>query len=182
MYLGFIPACTVRAFGGISIGCLIAKFYQKYKEQIVNWNVNIIQKIIISLIEISSFGFIIWWSYFKLININNSLFVIVFSVLFICFICNKGCLSRITAKNIWTKISIYTYSLFVIHIPIIRLIAKKILIPNKEIFSQYPVIVIFSVFVISFIMAVITYYLVEKPFYDLLSKKFINKNVIINNK
>ena len=176
MYLGFIPACTLRAFGGIGIGCLIAKIYQKYKEQIKNWNINIIQKIIISLIEILAFGFIVWWSYFKLIKIDNSLYVFIFSILFICFICNKGFLSQITNKDFWTKISIYTYSLYVIHFPVIRILAKKIILPNKIILSQYPIVVISVVFMISFIIAIITFHTIEKPCYDFLSEKFIKKN------
>jgi len=170
-YLGFIPACTLRAFAGMGVGSFIAKLYQKYKDNIVNFNTNTIRTIMFSLIEIFTFGFIIWWSYFKAVRVDNSLYVISFVALFVCFLFKQGILSKLTDKDIWVNMGKYSYSLFCIHIPVARILQKTLLTPNRDLFCAYPVLTVIFTLSVCIICAIITYYIVEKPCYNWLIKK-----------
>lgn len=170
-FIGFIPACTLRAFAGMGLGCFIGKLYQKYKYIIENFNTNTVKTILFSLTELFTFGFIIWWSYLGPIRIDNSLYVVSFIMLFICFLFKQGILSRLTDKDIWVNLSKYSYSLYCIHMPVSRILLKKILYPNHDLFCTCPMLTILLVLTINIIIAIITYNIIEKPCYNWLMNK-----------
>lgn len=168
IYYGCISPCTLRAFGGMGIGVIIAKYYLKYKEKFLNLNTNILKLIFFSLIEIITLGFVIWWSYFKLIKPDNSIYVIAFAILFICFLLKQGILSKLTDWDKWADYSKYAYSLFCVHLPIIRIVFKTMLLPNKTLALAHPVLTVLFTLLISVIAGIITYYLIEKPCFNWL--------------
>ena len=131
---GFFLILTFKNFLG--------KIYQKYKDRIRNLGKNIATSILFSALELFTFGFIIWWSYFKLVKIDNSLYVAAFVILFVCFLLRLGILSKFTDKDIWTNLSKYTYSLYCIHLPVSRILSKMILNPHRDIFITYPILTV----------------------------------------
>lgn len=160
---GWLSVSSLRALGGIGVGCIVAKLYQKYKNDISNFIPNKQQLILINFFETASFGFIIWWSYFKHGRIDNICYVLAFAVLFICFLCQKSILSKLTENDIFSKLGKYSYSLFVIHLPVINIINKSILIHNKAFCIAHPFLIIQLVLLSTILAAVITYHLIEKP-------------------
>lgn len=175
IFWGIVSGSTLRAFGGIAIGCIIAKLYQKYKDKIANYSLNILQSGFFSMLEILSFGFIIWWAYFKHLKMDNIVFVISFIILFVLFLFKQGFISKITDKMFWGHISKYSYSLFVIHMPVIKIFYKKVLIPNKIFVLHHPFETMFITLIITFVCALITYYFIEKPSYKYLCKAYIKQ-------
>ncbi len=171
VYHGLISVSTLRAFGGIGLGCLIGFLYQKYKDKIEDLEINIIQKAVLIGTEILSFLFIIWWSYFKHPDIDNGIYVFVFVILFLCFLLKNGLLSKIVDNDFWNIIGKYSYSLFVVHAPVIKIVNKTIIIPNSEIAVNhcYATILICMFFAIT--VSIITYYTVERPCYNIIKKQ-----------
>lgn len=165
-YLGFIPACTLRAFAGLGVGSFLGKIYQKYKDRIRNLNNNNAKTFLFSILELFTFGFIIWWSYFKLVKIENSLYVAAFVILFVCFLFRQGILSKFTDKDIWTNLSKYTYSLYCVHLLVTRILSKMILNPHRDFFITYPILTVLFTLSVSIVFGIITYYIIEKPCYN----------------
>ncbi len=161
-----LSVSTLRAIGGIGTGCVIAKLYQTYEGSIINFIPNKWQFILISSLELLSLGFIFWWSYFRHELINNIVYVLAFSVLFVCFLCGKSLLAQVTNKDIFTTLGKYSYSLFVIHIPIISIIKTTTLLHNKAFCAAHPFLIIQLLLLLTVFAAIITYYLVEKPCYN----------------
>lgn len=173
-YYGFLSASTLRAFGGIGTGCLIAKFYQKYKDKFVNFQAGWFTTVLLSLTEVACFVFMTWWMCFTHIKADNSVFVLIFSLLLVCFLLNKGLLSRLTDNDISVNWAKYSYALFSIHIPIIRILYNGIIKHHNIFACSHPFVIIISVLAITITASVAAYHLVEKPSYKVLSEKFLN--------
>ncbi len=172
-YYKIICPGTLRAFGGIGVGCLIGLYYKKYFDKILNLTTNTLQNLLFSAVEFISFAFLIWWFYFKHGKIDNFIFILGFSLLFICFLFKKGILSKITDKYIWVNLSKYIYILFTIHMPIIMILYRKLIIPKAEIFSVHPNLTFIMCIIIPVISAVICYHYIEQPVYRFLSTHFL---------
>lgn len=172
-YYGIICPATLRAFGGIGVGCLIGLFYKKYFEKIKNLTTSTLQTLLYSAVEIISFAFLIWWFYFKHIRVDNFIFILVFCILFICFLLKKGILSKITDKDIWVNLSKYIYVLYAIHSVVVKILNKTLIIPKIEIFSVHPYLTLIMCIITPVIIAVICYNFIEQPVYRYLSTHFL---------
>lgn len=172
-FYGFLSGSTLRAFGGIGVGCLIGTLYIKYKDKIVSLKNSKLQNILFSFIELASFIFVTWWLCFKHIKIDNSIFILVFSVLFICFLIKKGFFSQLTDNNVFVKLGKYQYALFTIHIPIIRFIYNGFMVHHKALVCSHPITTILLILVILIISSILAYHIVEKPSYNFLMKTFM---------
>lgn len=168
---GFISVSTLRAFGSFGLGCIFARMYQFFKDKIDDFNPDLIQKIMITSIEVTSLGFIFWWSYFEHEKIDNIVYVLAFSILFISFIFKKGLFSILTDKKIWEFLGKYQYSMFVMHLPVLNIFYRAVLSHHKAYYAAHPFLTITELWIIIILASVIVYYMVEQPFVKCFLKR-----------
>lgn len=165
VFYHIISVSTLRAFAGIGTGSLIALSYNN----ILKISDTFGEKIF-SILEILCFGFIFWWMFCVHNFVNHFYFLLIFSILFICFLIKKGILSTYTDKPIWAKLGKYTYSIFVTHYIIIRILYMKLWKNNTEFVQAYPYIPIFINLFAVLLLGIVTYHCIEKPCTNMLSK------------
>lgn len=163
---GIVNLGLARALAGIGLGILIAKGIDEFRE--VNFNVNKrIKLLLMSLIEISSTVFLIRYFLFGLKYKNAFIVVIVFSILFICFINKSGILSRILNCRIFSVVGKYSYSIYVMQQISFWIMQRSLWKMNV---IDNTVMCIFISLLFSLALGIITYHCIEKPFYRFLLK------------
>ena len=172
--LGFLSVGILKAFGGLSLGCAIGCLYKKYSDKIREFSPNLFLKIFISFLEILTFLFILWWSFFVHDFINNIYYVYAFTILFVCFICNKGILSNLTNKELFSQTGKYTYSIYVIHVPVIQILFFTCWQKHVLLAQTYPYIPVLCNMFLVILFGILTYYFVEKPSHTFFCK-FLQK-------
>lgn len=177
--LGPITVGNLRAFGGVGLGCFIGFLYKYNYEKISNFMLNIWQKIIVNLIEISSLLFICWWSFIYHKMINNFIYVIVFSILFMTFLFKKGLISNFFEKDIWEKLGKYQYSIFITHVPLIRIMNVVLWKSHPEIITISPWIQVFTNLAVIVLVGIFTYHFIEVPCAKYLKNKLLKKSAIV---
>lgn len=163
---GIINLGLARALAGIGLGILIAKGIDEFKE--VTFNVDKrIKLLLMSIIEIMSTVFLIRYFLLGLKYKNAFIVVIVFSILFVCFINKSGILSKILNRRIFSVVGKYSYSIYVMQ-QISFWIMQRSLWKMQIIDSTMMCIFISLLF--SLVVGIITYHCIEKPFYRFLLK------------
>lgn len=175
----FINTGVMRALSGIGIGYFIGLFYETVRDKIAQveisqqvrdnvkefFNKTIKEKcsfLIVSALEIYCFVFLINNFLFHKISYKNHLiFLIMFSVLFFCFLIKKGLLSKLLDNKYFAFCGKYAYSIYVMQ-QIAFNILKKTLWKNTEFVDNVPLCLAISV-ILPVIIGVLTYYLVEIP-------------------
>ena len=176
----FLSLGVLRSIAGIGLGCCIGYLYQKY---INLWNtksLNLLSTTLISILEILGLAYISWWYFYPHKFIYHIVFVFVFTILLLLFLYNKGFISKFLNNKIWSIISKYSFSIFVTHYIIIKILYNYYWRTHKEFVALHPifpiVIDILAVITIGFA----TYHLIEKPSFEFLTNlntKKGNKNV-----
>ena len=116
-YYNFINIGMLRAFGGIGLGYLIGEWYKVYSEKIEHAMVSAKTKVVITLSEFACLFFIIYNLLLHNIKFNNRIiFVIVFAITIMLFISKKGSVSKFLDNKIFSKVSRYTYSIYMVHL------------------------------------------------------------------
>lgn len=161
-----------RAFGGIGIGYFIAQWYNSHKETIQNYTLSTFQKLFITLIEFMCLFFIINNLFFHKIKYNNNIiFVLVFTLIVFLFIYNKGFISECLNKDIFSKLSKYTYSIYLSHHYLILLISTCFWKTHQHFLITHPILNIGLFLSIAISFGVILYHFVEKPAIEYFKKK-----------
>lgn len=161
-----------RAFGGIGIGYFIAEWYNSHKETIQNYTLSIFQKLFITLIEFMCIFFIFNNLFFhKIKYYNNNIFVLVFALTVFLFIYNKGFISEILNKDIFSKISKYTYSIYLSHHYLIFIMSSYFWKTHRHFLTTHPFINIGVFLTIAISFGVILYHFVEKPAIEHFKRK-----------
>ncbi len=167
-----INAGMLRALGSIGIGYFIGEWYKNNIDKIKNWNANIYQTTLISGIEFVTLYFIVNNLMFHKLKYNNHfIFVIAFTTIIILFLTKKGIFSRILDSDIWSKLSKYTYSIYMIHFPIYGYLGGSIWKHHAEIVYAHPVLNFVFTILLVIIAGILTYHLIEKPCVDYFKRK-----------
>ncbi len=163
----------LRAMGGLGFGCYIGFLYKKYYQQILNIESNVFQKIFFTILEITSFLFVIWWLLFPHMKYNNIFFVVGFVVLFVLFLLKQGYISRFFDKDIWVKLGKYQYSIYVVHYLINKIYNLCLWKYCPSFVKAYPIIPIVVILLTVGLISVFTYHCIEKPCARYLTDKFL---------
>lgn len=175
-YYYFINIGMVRALAGIGLGYFVRMLYNDYSEVIKSQFNTLKSKIIFSVLEIYLFFTLFYYLCFHASSYNNVLFeVIIFLLLFICFLLHKGILSKLLENNVSSFLGKFTYSIFLSHYLIKDLWNIYIMNKCQHFVIYHPIINIVSIFIVSIIVGMLTYYLIEKP-----SAKFLKNRLNIN--
>ena len=175
-YYYFINIGMVRALAGIGLGYFVRMLYNDYSEVIKSQFNTLKFKIIFSALEIYLFFTLFYYLCFHASSYNNVLFeVIIFLLLFICFLLHKGILSKLLENNVSSFLGKFTYSIFLSHYLIKDLWNIYIMNKCQHFVIYHPIINIVSIFIVSIIVGMLTYYLIEKP-----SAKFLKNRLNIN--
>ena len=150
--------------------------YNDYSEVLKSQFNTLKSKIIFSVLEIYLFFTLFYYLCFHASSYNNVLFeVIIFLLLFICFLLHKGILSKLLENNVSSFLGKFTYSIFLSHYLIKDLWNIYIMNKCQHFVIYHPIINIVSIFIVSIIVGMLTYYLIEKP-----SAKFLKNRLNIN--
>lgn len=161
-----------RAFGGIGLGMFIGLWYKTYEDKIRNYIPSLKVKTAISAIELAGVYFMINYLMFhKFTYYNDFSYVIVFAVLVTAFICNKGFVSQMLSRDIFVSAAKYTYSIYLTHMLIFAAIKRGFWAKHPDILMQYPITNLCAALLISFIVGVLIYHLVEVKSKNYLTKK-----------
>ena len=176
IYYYFINIGMVRALAGIGLGYFVRMLYNDYSEVIKSQFDTLKFKIIFSALEIYLFFTLFYYLCFHSSSYNNVLFeVIIFLLLFICFLLHKGILSKLLENNVSSFLGKFTYSIFLSHYLIRDLWNIYIMNKCQHFVIYHPIINIVSVFIVSIVVGMLTYYLIEKP-----SAKFLKNRLNVN--
>lgn len=158
---GLVNLGLARALAGIGLGYMIAVLLETFKD--LNWFSNKrIQTVLVSVIEITSFSFLIKYFLFGLKHKNAFVVVIVFSILFICFVKKQGVLSRSLNRPIFSRVGKYSYSIYVMQQTCFYILAKTIWITP---IIQETILCLFCSLVFCVLIGILVYYCVERPMY-----------------
>lgn len=160
----FISRGLIRGLGNMGLGCLIAFFYLKYmKNDKRQRNVYIY-----SFIETILFLYLFSHMSFYKNPINDDLiYIVLFCILFILFLCHRGIISTMLENNYSLLLGKYSFCLFISHGLLLKLI--------HHIFSPYfierhfifvPIIILFF----CSLFAIILHHWIEIPGAKLMSK------------
>ena len=163
----------LRGFGGMGIGYFIGEWYKKNEKKIENIIYSDKQKIFISIIEFICLSFIIRNLIFHKLNYHNDLlYIIIFTITIITFLIKKGIFSKMLDNIICTNISKYTYSIYMVHILIIKILKEVFWKYYTNFLYKFPILNITIALVLIFLSGICIYYFIEQP-----SKKYVNKLV-----
>ena len=176
-YYYFINIGMVRALAGIGLGYFVRMLYNDYSE-VIKLKFNTLKsKIIFSALEIYLFFTLFYYLCFHASSYANVLFeILIFLLLFICFLMHKGILSQLFENNLSAFLGQFTYSIFLSHYLVKDLWNIYIMNKCQHLVIYHPIINIVSVFVVSIVVGILTYYLIEKP-----SAKFLKNRAKLNN-
>ena len=165
---GFVNLGLARALAGVGLGYLIGFFLEK-----VSFSQNKIFKTFFSLIEVSIFIYLMGYFLLGCTYSSHMIVVILFSVMFICFIKEAGYFSQILNLKIFSLLGRYTYSIYVM-----QQIGFNILKDNlwKTDLIYHPFICIFLSILFCFVIGVITYHVIEMP--SSVKSKKITKSIL----
>lgn len=161
----FFNTGVMRALSGIGIGYFIGYLYENIKDKITYSIKTVKEKcsfLIVSALEIYCFVFLINNFLFHKISYQNHLiFLIIFSVLFFCFLIKKGLLSKVLDNKYFAFCGKYAYSIYIMQ-QISFNILKKTLWKHQIFIDNVPFCLIVSV-LLPVIIGILTYYLIEIP-------------------
>ena len=163
----------MRGLGGISLGYLIGDWYKNNIEAIKNYIPSFKQKLVLTFLEFACLFFIINNLLFHQLKFKNDvIYIIVFTVITILFLLNKGYISKILDNDICGKLSRYAYSIYMTHTTIIRPVLKHTLWNNQNFVTHHPVMNLAVTLLITFAFGILTYHLVEAPCTKWLKNKY----------
>lgn len=171
----------IRGLSGIGLGIIISNILKDLN--INNSNHNFKNIFIFSYLEIYIFIFLFNnLTFHKLSYHNDIIIILAFTILFCLFILKKGLLSKTLDINFSAILGKYTYSIFLTHLFIIRIINFYIWKPHISFVIHHQLLQIIIVIFSTILFGILTYHFVEKPFSDYFSKKYLNiKEQNINN-
>lgn len=164
----FLNLGMLRALAGIGIGYFIGNFYMSKKDKIEKLNSKL-SYILFSVFEVLTFGFLIYHFLFSPLQYKNHfIFVIVFSIFFILLLFKKGVVSNVLDKLPIYKLGKYSYSIYVMQ-QLSFYWLRKSLWKYSSLLDNVGLTITLSL-LFSFIVGVLTYYLIEKPGRKLIYK------------
>lgn len=166
---GVINLGFCRGLAGIGLGIIIAKGLDLLKNKHLSINKNIQLILLFSLIELFCTSFLIKYFLFSFKYNNNFIVVIIFSLLFICFIYKKGIISFLLDRKLFSLLGRYAYSIYVMQQFCFWILQRSLW---KTDIVQSPFICLSLSLFFCIIIGIITYHVIEKPCNSLYLKIF----------
>ena len=164
-YYGIINIGFIRAVGGVGLGCILCWIYKKYLKGFCFKY----QSAIYSILEIFTFGGMVYWLFLPHCKISNFVFVIDFAVLLMLFVQTQGFLSKLLEKIKWSYFSRYIYSIYVTHFISGFILCNYLYKAHPGFVSNYPVGALIISFVFFVLFGILTYHIIERPIRNILS-------------
>lgn len=162
-----ISIFMLRALGGIGIGCLIGLFYITFNSPSKK-NVYIY-----SIVEFFCITFMIYIINIKGIDGRSPIiFPLSFIFIFLVFIRNGGIFANIFNAKIFTQLSSYGYSMYVMSFPTFYLLNKFMYSSEYYNIHIYPYRSIVVSMITVFFVGVFTYYFIERPCFTIFKNIF----------
>jgi peptidoglycan/LPS O-acetylase OafA/YrhL len=159
--------CIFRAFSGIGIGYFIGCIFSKNTDTIES----IKSKIFYSITEISLVYFIARYSIGRRADsVNYCTGIVLFSALLWCFLIKGGVISKLTNFKIISVCGKYTYSTYIMQ-NLSFCVSKRYIWDNKEFVISHHNLAIILGMIIAIMLGIVTYYVIEKPFYGFLHSR-----------
>lgn len=166
-------AGVMRGLAGMGIGYLISVFYSSINV----YKPKKFKKLLYTFVELFLLFFVFNNLAFHKINYySNFIIILGFIGLFILFLLKRGFISKIFDCDFSSIIGKYSYSIFITHLLVIDLFKYKIWKMQPELVYNAPIFTIVYTIAISIIIAVLTYYLIEKPSTIYLNNIWFNKD------
>lgn len=159
----FLSLGMLRVLCGICLGCLIAIMLEAFKNCYGQKRKSIALTIICSVVEVACFGMLILLFVNRRLPVNNVFVVVVlFSVLFICLLSERGVLSWVLNQPFWEKLGRYTYSIYVMQ-QLAFFVLGKTLWSNTAFIQEHVLLTLLISTGVCVLMGIIIYHAVEKP-------------------
>ena len=158
----------MRAIGGIGLGYFIGEWFKNRTFVIeIVW-----YKLLASILEIFCVVFIIRNLLFNKLQYDNQIiFIVVFVITIVLFLMKQGIISRFLESDIWSNLSKYTYSFYMTHAFIFSVLKGAVWNKHSEWVYSHPILNVFVALLMVFVVGVLTYHCIEKPFTKVLAKK-----------
>ena len=151
---------------GLSLGILLAIVFNKFSLA-NNKNNNLITTILYTVLEIFLFSFYCCHIIYHKPKFSNILYYsIIFAIIFVLFLYQKGWFSKLLNNKFSGILGKYSYSLFVTHVPIIKF-GRYHLWNNLP---EYQALLI--TFLLIILTGILTYHLIEQPATKYLTKLY----------
>lgn len=176
-YYGLLNYGLIRGLCAIAIGYLIGEVYKTYYSKIQNMKLSFIGSLILLSVNACAL-FYIFLNIFYITSLphnNDIFFVYCFAVVMLCFVFNKDLLSRFLNNKYFAFIGRYSLAIYVMH-NICMDVFAKVLFSQKHItiLQAHPYLLFYLAIIISVLVGIIAYYLVEKPATKYLTKELEN--------
>ena len=161
----FVSLGFVTTLSGVALGVLIAVLLEGIRSRFPSWKKPLILTIVSTAIEIAALFLLVKKMTLGKGSLSNAFtLVILFSCLFVSFLCGRGLLGRLVNRPFWGVLGRYSYSIYVMQQISFYIMArtfwKNTFFLREHVFLSLLFSVVFSV-----IIGIGTYYLVEKPFH-----------------
>ena len=164
----------LRAFGGIGIGYFIGEFYKTFSEKIRKLHVSFVKKLLVTLVESLCLSFTTYNLILHKFKFNNQIiYIIVFTFMLTLFIVKKGFLSEFLDKKVFSKISKYTYSIYMTHLLILETLKGSLWKNYQPFVYEHPILNITVTLILIAILGIFTYHVIEVPSAKFLRRKFL---------
>lgn len=172
----FLKVGTLRAIGGIFLGYFIGDWYKNNLDRIRNFIPTLKEKIGITIVEGMCIFFIINNLFFRYAKEKEDMiFIVVFVICSLLFLINKGFISQFLNKDIWSKLGVYTYSFYMTHKIIIKILMGTVWKNNIQFIHLHPYLHVVYAFLSIFLLGIITYHFIEQPCAKYLKQKLFPK-------
>lgn len=172
----------IRGLAGMGCGIIIANLYKEYKYSIDNFKPNFKSFLVYTAFEVYLFVFLINNLTFHRLSYNNDIILILyFIVLFSLFILKRGFLSKILESKLSEELGKYTYSIFLTHLFVIRVINFFYWKQHIYLVENFPICQILLALSSCLLFGVFTYHFIEKPA-QIYLKKLFNNNSFSDNR
>lgn len=163
---------VMRALGGIGIGYFIAEWYKNNCDKIKHLLLSFKMKLMLTGLELTCVVFIINNLMFHHLHYKNQLiFIVVFITTIVLFLIKQGFISQILNKDIWLKLSRYTYSIYMTHAVVLKAFQHAVFKNNSEWVLAHQIENVLLYLIISLLVGVFTYHFIEAPCTRYFSQK-----------
>lgn len=160
---------VLRAFGGMSVGYFLCEFWRRVKPRVAGvWS-----KMFYTLAECGLLYFVINSLIFHKIQFETNFVIILgFVGLFWLLLLKRGWVSQLFDNHVSTILGRYSYSIFIMHIFVIRILRKYVWMANADFVYAHPCFNVLAIIILSIFTGLLVYHLVEVPGAKLLKKSF----------
>ncbi len=180
VYFHFIPKGILFAMGGMSLGYWVNEIYNLNKDNLKK-QLSKLEYFLYGCLEGYLLYYIVRNTVFHRLGFMNFMpLIFVFLGLFYLFLIKRGFVSRLLENDFSVILGRYSYSIFVVHIIIVDLMAKIIWKPHMLFTINHIHLNMIMTIMLSSLLGIIAYHLVEKPAEKYLKSKWTASNDLKN--